>query len=176
MRRSRTDGVDRDDEDPFRPGTSADSHEPRAARTLPVASLMRWLLPQRLHRLAVSVRIETSADTYDQDDPVPIAVELRNPLPVPVTVRTRSPVPWTWHVDGHRNASHVPEPLPETEEQFVLDRGERRRFRRTWSGRFKTGERTWAPADPGTYTIGAGLTVEDPAGAGVYDETTIRIR
>ncbi|RLM72886.1 hypothetical protein [Halorubrum sp. Atlit-26R] len=176
MRGSRADGVDRDDDDPFRPNTTDDREKPRAMRSLPAASLSRWLLPQRVHRRAVSVTVETAADAYDRDEPVPVAITVRNPLPVPVTVRTRAPVPWTWHVDGHRDASHVPEPLPETDGQLVLDRGERRRFHRTWSGQFKTDDRTWAPAERGEHTIGAGLTVADPEAAGVYDETTVRIR
>ncbi|GAB7009228.1 hypothetical protein [Halorubrum trueperi] len=176
MRRVRGgDGVDRADDDPYRPNESDARPEPRAARTLPAATLTRWLLPHGLHRRAVSVRVRTSDDAYDRGDPVPIAIELRNPMPFPVTVRTRSPVPWTWHVDGHRDASHVPEPLPNSETRFTLDRGERRRFTRTWEQCFKVSETDWRPAEPGAHTIGAGLAVEDPAAHGVYDETTVRI-
>ena len=176
MRRLRgRDGVDRSDDDPFRPNESAERHRPRAAKTLPAATLARWLLPARLHRRAVSVSVDTPASVYERGEPVPVAFEFRNPLPVPVTVRTRTPVPWTWHVDGHRDASHVPEPLPESASRFTLDRGERRRFTRHWEQSFQVSETDWQPAERGEHTIGVGLSVDDPAGKGVYDETTVRI-
>jgi hypothetical protein len=171
----RRDGVDRSDEDPFRPNESVERHRPRAAKTLPAATLTRWLLPARLHRWAVSVSVDTPATAFERGEPVPVSIEFRNPLPVPVTVRTRSPVPWTWHVDGHRDASEVPEPLPESPTRFTLDRGERRRFTRRWEQSFRVSETEWRPADPGEHTIGAGLDVADAAEKGVYDETTVRI-
>lgn len=175
MRRTqRRDGVDRSDEDPFRPNESADRHQPRAARTLPAATLARWLIPARLHRRVIAVSVDTPASVYEAGEPIPVRIEFRNPLPVPVTVTT-SPVPWTWHVDGHRDASHVPEPLPETEARFTLDRGERRRFTRRWSQHFRVSKTNWEPAKRGEHTISAALTVDDPAGTGLYDETTVRI-
>jgi hypothetical protein len=174
-RSGRLDGVDRSDEDPFRPNESAERHRPRAARTLPAATLTRWLLPARLHRRAVSVSVRTPATAFERGEPVPVAIEFRNPLPVPVSVRTRSPVMWTWNVDGHRDASRVPEPLPESASRFTLDRGERRRFTRRWQQSFQVSEREWRPADPGEHTIGAGLNVEDAARKGLYNETTVRI-
>ena len=175
MRRTqRRDGVDRSDEDPFRPNESADRHRPRAARTLPAATLARWLIPARLHRRAIAVSVDTPASVYEAGEPIPVRIEFRNPLPVPVTVTT-SPVPWAWHVDGHRDASHVPEPLPETEARFTLDRGERRRFTRRWSQHFQVSKTNWEPAERGEHTISAALTVDDPAGSGLYDETTVRI-
>lgn len=176
MRRSGGgDGIDRADGDPFRPNESDKRHEPQAARTLPAATLSRWLFPQRLHQRAVSVRVRTPSDVFKRGELIPVRIELRNPMPFPVTIRTRSPVPWTWHVDGHRDASHVPEPLPDEETEFTLKRGERRRFQRNWSQSFKTSETRWEPAQPGEYTIGVGLTVTEPADRGLYDETTVRI-
>lgn len=176
MRRSRRrGGVDRSDNDPFRPNESVEAHRPRAAKSLPAATLARWLLPERVHRRAVSVSVHTPATVFERGEPVPVAFEFRNPWPVPVTVRTRSPVPWSWHVDGHRDASHVPEPLPESETRFTLDRGERRRFTRRWQQSFQVSETEWEPAAPGEHTIGAGLAVDDPVAKGVYDETTVRI-
>lgn len=169
------DGVDRADGDPFRPNESDARHEPRAAKTLPAATLARWLVPHRLHRRIVSVRVRTPRDVYERGEPVPVAIELRNPMPFPVTVRTRSPVPWTWNVDGHRDASHVPEPLPDSETRFTLDRGERRRFTRNWQQSFQVSETEWRTAASGEHTIGAGLAIDDPAAHGVYDETTVRI-
>jgi hypothetical protein len=174
-RSRRGDGVDRSDDDPFRPNESVERHRPRAARTLPVATLARWLLPARLHRRAVSVSVRTPATAYERGETVPIAIELRNPFPVPVTVPTRSPVPWTWHVDGHRDASRVADPLPESETRFTLDRGERRRFTRRWQQSFRVSETEWEPAARGEHTIGAGLDVADAAEKGLYDETTVRI-
>ena len=175
MPQSRRDGVDRSDDDPFRPNEPTERHRPRAARTLPAATLTRWLLPARLRGWAVSVSVHTPATAYEGGEPVPVAIEIRNPLPVPVSVRTRSPVPWTWHVDGHRDASEVPEPLPESEGRFTLDRGERRRFTRRWQQQFRVSKTEWRPADRGEHTIGAGLAVEDPETKGLYDETTVRI-
>ncbi|WP_297885663.1 hypothetical protein [uncultured Halorubrum sp.] len=174
-RSRRRDGVDRSDDDPFRPNESAERHHPRAAKTLPAATLARWLFPARVHRWAVSVSVSTPTTAYERGEPVPVAVEFRNPLPVPVTVETRSPVPWTWHVDGHRDASKVPEPLPDSPAQFTLDRGERRRFTRRWAQSFRVSETEWKPVDRGEHTIGAGLDVANAAEEGVYDETTIRI-
>lgn len=169
------DGVDRDEDDVFRPGEADTSHRPQAARTLPAATLTRWLLPDRLHRRAVSVTVRSSADVYERGEPVPISIELRNPMPFPVTILTQSPVPWTWHVDGHRDASHVPEALPKSETRFTFDRGERRQFTRHWQQSFRVSEANWRPAESGEHTIGAGLSVDDPAEKGVYDETTVRI-
>ena len=176
MRRSGdADGIDRADGDPFRPNESDERHKPRAARTLPAATLSRWLFPQWLHRRVVSVRVHTPTSVFERGEPIPVRIEIRNPMPFPVTVQTYSPVPWTWHVDGYRDASHVPEPLPDEETRFTLDRGERRRFQRRWRQSFQISERNWEPADLGEHTIGAGLTIAEPADQGLYDETTVRI-
>lgn len=176
MRRPRdADGIDRADGDPFRPNESDARTEPQAARTLPAATLSRWLFPQRLHRRVVSVSVWTPAATFERGEPIPVRIELRNPMPFPVTVRTRSPFRGrgtstatetrrTW-----RNRSRT------RRRDSRLDRGERRRFQRSWSQSFQTSDTTWKPANRGEHTIGAGLTVSDPADSGLYDETTVRI-
>jgi hypothetical protein len=177
MRRTdRKNGVKRSDEDPFRPNESGKPHRPRAARTLPAATLTRWILPAWLHRRAVSVNVATPKSVYESGEPVPVGIEFKNPLPIPITLMTRSPVPWKWHIDGHREASHVPEPRPDLTTRFVLDRGERRRFTRVWRQSFQISKTDWKSAERGVHTIGAGLDVKAPLQNGLYDETTVRIK
>lgn len=167
--------VDRDDDDPSKPNASDERTDPRAARTVPAGTISRVLVPQRLARRAVSVRVSTPRAAYERGGVVPVRIEMRNPLPIPVTIDTRSPVPWSWAVDGHRDASHVPEPIPETDGRFVFDRGERKQFSRRWHGAFRTSETEWEDAALGEHRISVGLSVDDPEGTGLYDETTVRI-
>lgn len=167
--------LDRDDGDPFKPSEGDDTTEPRAARTLPAASLSRLLVPDRLRDRALSLSVSTPASVYRQGDAVPITVRMHNPLPVPVSVTTRSPLLWTWHVDGLQAASHVPAEPPEEARTFTFDRGERKRFSRTWRGLFQVSEAEWEEATPGEYTIGAAINVDDAAGRGLADETTVRL-
>jgi len=101
---------------------------------------------------------------------------MKNALPLPLTLTTRSRLLWQWDVDGLPEASHVEvRAVPEGEAGFEFDRGERKRFRRRWNGMFRLSDSEWEPADPGEYTIGAGVNVTDAPGKGLYDETTVRI-
>lgn len=167
--------LDRDDDAPFKPAEREASREPRAARTIPAAWLSRVLLPGWLRERAVSVSVSSPASIYDRAEPIPFTVEMKNAMPFPVAVPTRSPLRWRWHVDGVREASHVAEAPPDEASELAFDRGERKSFRRTWRQTFRVSDSEWEPAAPGEYTIGVELDVDDPAGAGVSDETTVRI-
>ena len=170
-----SDALDRDDEDPFRPGAS-DREKPRAARTLPVGTLSETLFPRRLRHRSISVDVSTPRDVYEAGETVPFVVTMKNAMPFPVSVPTVSPVLWTWAVDGHREASHVPEIPAQEPSALEFGRGEWKEFHRNWNGMFQVSESEWTRAGPGEYTIHAGINVESPAESGVRDETTIEIR
>lgn len=167
--------LDRDDDDPHRPNTRERETKPRAARTLPAATLSKHLVPDRLVRAGLSIDLSVPDRIFDSGEMVPLHVELRNALPFPVVVRTVHPVLWTWHVDGYREASKTPEPLPDRPGEFVFDRGERKRFTRRWHGSVRQSSTEWTEATTGEHTIGAELAVADAAADGLSDEVTVRI-
>ena len=170
-----SEALDRDDEDPFRPGEPEERVKPQASRTLPAMTLSNWLVPKRLRYAGVSVTLSTPRDVYDKKEPIPIIVEMRNSLPFPVSIPTTSPVVWSWAVDGITEASHVSESPNEDSGQFEFDRGERKQFRRTWTQMFQVSETEWEPAECGEYCLSTQITVPDPKERGLYDETTIQI-
>jgi len=169
-----SEAVDRNDGDPFRPNEREIREKPQAARSLPQQTLSKWLLPQRLHRRAISVSIETPKSVYDEEDRIPISIQMHNRMPVPVTVKTRSPVRWLWAVDGQRQTPRAPDDKTETA-VFTFDRGERKRFSRRWSQTFQVSESEWEPVTPGEYTISAALNVADPEQSGLYAQTAVTI-
>jgi len=165
----------RDDDEPFAPN-ERDGARPRAFRSVPGAALSRLLVPEWLRYRAISLDVSTPRSTYPIGARIPVRVTMRNVLPVPVTIPTRSPVLWTWSIDGVREASRVPPRDPPDEAgAFGFERGERKRFERRWDQLFRVSDAEWEPAGPGTYTVGAGINVEDPAEKGVYAETTVRV-
>lgn len=171
-----SDAVTRDD-DAFTPNESEDPREGRGySRWLPNLGVTRALTPNWLRYRAISVEVSTPRAEFPAGTAIPFTVTMENRFPVSVAVSTRSPLPWTWHVDGVREASHVPlrDPPAETG-SFSFGRSERKRVDRRWYQRFKVSDREWERAEPGTYTIGAGLNVADARERGVYDETTVRI-
>lgn len=188
-----SDALDRDDDDPFRPNRSDARVEPRSARTVPAAWLSDRLLPAWARRQAISVSVTTPKSVFAEGEPVPFTVTMKNALPVPVTVRTGSRVPWTWRVDGHPEASRVAEDSSAGPGKLAFDRGERKRFARTWHQAFRVSESEWVGADAGEYTISAAVDdagrargsgepdereSRDGAGSGggsLGDRTTIRI-
>ena len=170
-----SDAVSRDDEDPFRPG-EREYIKPQTWRSISGAAWSRRLVPHWVRRRAISLELSTPKSTFDVDEPIPFRVEMRNRLPIPITLRTQSPVRWSWYVDDLEEASHVPlRDPPDTTGALQFDRGERRRFEKSWSQLFRTSKREWEPASPGEYTISASINVADPASASLYDETTVRI-
>ena len=82
-----SDALDRDDEDPFRPGGS-DREKPRAARTLPVGTLSEALFPKWLQHRSISVDVSTPRDVYEAGETVPFVVTMKNAMPFPVSVPT----------------------------------------------------------------------------------------
>jgi len=171
-----SDALHRDDEESHVPAERERGSRPQSFRSVGSAALSRWLLPGGVHRRAVSVTVSTPRTEFEVDEAVPFAVEMHNAMPFPVTIDTCSPVVWTWNVDGAEEATRVSDREPPSEPgRFQFDRGERKRFQRQWPQRFRVGGAEWEAAGPGAYTIGAGIDVEDPAGAGLYDETTVRI-
>lgn len=167
--------IDRDDDDPHRPNERDRETKPRAARTVPAAKLSRALVPDWLVRRGVAVDLSVPDRVFARGESVPMHVELRNAFPFPVVVRTRSPVLWTWHVDGRREASTTPEPLPDRTGSFVFDRGERKRFTRRWHGSVRVGPNEWREAEPGEHILTVRLAVDEADAGGLSDEATIRI-
>ncbi len=165
----------RDDDDPFKPNERDERTKPRASRTLPATALSRLLVPERLRYRAVSLSVSVPRSVYAEGERVPIAITMRNAAPFPITLETRSPIRWTWHVDGHTEASHVWEDPDSGGRELQFGRGERKRFRRTWEQLFRVTETEWEEATPGEYVIGASINVADPTGRGVSDRTTVRI-
>lgn len=168
-----SDALDRDDDDPFRPNRRDGRSTPRAARSVPAGLLSSYLVPQRLRRWAISVDVSASRAVYQVGDPVSFTVTMKNSMPFPITIPTRSPLLWSWHVDGYREASHVAEAPPADPGEFTFDRGERKRFERTWPQLFHVSESRWEEAPPGEYTISAAIDVD--GSGGVEDSTTVRI-
>jgi len=168
-----SEAVDRSDTDPFRPSESGVREKPQAARSLPQQTLSRWLIPQRVHRRAISVSVETPQSVYGGGDRIPITVRMHNRMPFPVSVKTLSPVRWIWAIDGRRQTPTGPDDAETA--QFTFDRGERKRFSRQWSQSFQVSDSEWKPASPGEYTISAALNVDDPERSGLRAQTTVTI-
>lgn len=170
-----SDALDRDDDDPFRPNRTGTRSTPRSARTVPAEWLSSHLVPRWLRRRAISLKVSTPRSVYRAGAPVTFTVTMNNAAPFPITIPTRSPVPWTWRVDGYREASRVSEEPPDEPGSFAFDRGERKRFSRTWRQVFRVSESEWTDATPGEYTIDAAINVAGPADGNVRDRTTVRI-
>lgn len=167
--------IRRDDDEPFSPNERDSTYRPQAARSIPSAALTSYLLPAWVHRRAVSVDVSTPAEEFTTGGSVPFVVTLKNELPFPVVVATESAIQWTWDVEGHDEASHVPLHDPPAAGSIRFDRGERKQFRKRWDQMFRVSESEWEPATAGEYTIGAGINVADPARAGLYDSAAIRL-
>ena len=178
MRRIYDSSALRRDDEPFTPSPrDTDEYTPQAMRSVPSTTVSRYLFPSRVHNWAVSVSVSTPREVFAPEESVPIEITMRNRLPIPVTITTVSPLRWTWAVDEHREAAHIQLRDPPAEEtSFTFSRGERKRFLRHWNQLFQVSERDWELADPGTHTIGAGINVDDPQAAGLWDETSIEIR
>jgi len=171
-----SDALTRDDDEPGAPREREDV-EPQSFRSIDSTAWSRRLLPNWVRHRAVSVDVSTPEPAYPAGTRVPFTVTMKNALPVPVTVAVRSPIRWRWTVDGLVEAAHVDRyDPPDGTTRFEFDRGERKRFRRQWNGRFQVSDREWEEAGPGEYTIGAGLNVADAPDKGLYDETTVTIR
>jgi len=170
-----SEALSRDDEDQFTPYEQAREYEPQSFRSVNTAALSDRLLPHSLRCRAISIRISTPRAEFERGDDVPFEVTMKNSLPVPITIRTASPLVWTWTVDGIQEASHVDlRNPPERTGELYFDRGERKRFRKRWSGMFRVAGKEWDVAEPGEYVLGAEINV-DGSNTGLSDETTVRI-
>lgn len=168
--------IDRDDEDPFRPSKRDENKEHQAMRTIPSTHLSRLLIPYRFRYWAISVDVATPREEYTVGEYVSFAVTLKNKMPFPIVIPVRSPIPWHWEVDGHVEASHVEVRDPPQEAQgYRFGRGERKQFFRQWHGMFRVSRSEWEPAEPGEYTIGAGINTDNAREKGLYDETTVTL-
>ncbi|MFP4529812.1 MAG: hypothetical protein ACLFNC_00820 [Halodesulfurarchaeum sp.] len=171
-----SEAIRRDDEDPFSPNERRDrSTTPISMRLFPSKAIGRAFVPLWLRNRAISVDIRTPRDTYPLGTEVPFLVSMKNSLPVPITIPTRSAVLWTWDVDDVTEASHVRRDPPTDNRGFTFERGERKTFRKRWFQTFRVAESEWEPATAGTYTIGAGINVENAAEKGLYSQTTVRL-
>lgn len=166
----------RDDDEPHAPRERDRETKPQAMRSVPSGLLSKLFVPTWLRYRAISIAVETPDRSFAPGERVPFTVTMRNVLPIPITLPVNSPIPWTWSVDDHREASHVPRrTVPDEPKGYHFDRGERKQFTRRWSGSFKVAAREWEPAETGDHTIGVCLNVDDPESKGLYAETTIRI-
>ncbi|MXV60794.1 hypothetical protein GS429_01645 [Natronorubrum sp. JWXQ-INN-674] len=176
MRRIYESGALHRDDEHFTPNKRDRSYRPQALRSLNSTRLSRSLLPNRFGYRAISISVSTPREEFASDTAIPFQVTMKNTLPVPVTVPTNSPVLWTWDVDGTTNASRVPlHDPPEESGAFVFDRGERKQFTKGWQQLFRVSESEWEPAEPGEYTIGAEVNVDNADKKGLRGTTTVRI-
>lgn len=170
-----SDAIHRDDEEPAVPNPR-ESDTPQAFRSVDSTALSRRLLPSRLRQWAISVDVRTPDNEYPIGAQIPFEVTMKNALPMPVTIPVRSRVPWNWSVNGFTEASHLEQEHDKSNPSgFQFDRGERKEFRKRWDGMFKVESARWEEAEPGEYTIGAGVNVDSSAAKGLYDETTIQL-
>lgn len=170
--RRRDDALERAADGPFAPGGRGDD---RGGRAIDWAALSHAIVPTALRHRAIAVSVSTDNRRYEPGEPVAIAVEFRNRLPVPIRLRTESPIRWTWAVDGHREASQVPTPMPDRPAPFSFARRERKRFHRRWPQRLQIADDEWAPVDAGTHEIAVRLNCADAADRGLVDRTEIVI-
>lgn len=177
MRRIYESDALRRDEGPFSPTErSPEDHGPTAARSIPSTWLSDRLLPQAVHRWAIRLSISTSRRRYAAGKTIPFTVTLRNEMPFPVSIPTRSPLLWRWAVDEHTEAATISTVNPpDRPGRLALDRGERIRIRREWDQRIQVSPHEWEAVDPGSYTLGAWLNVDDVEGSRLADEVEISI-
>ncbi|SDJ95970.1 hypothetical protein [Natronorubrum texcoconense] len=176
MRRIYESGAIRRDEGPFSPSEKDTERRIEAMRSINSTKLSRLILPNGLSRRAISIDVSTPRDEYPLDAAIPFRVTMRNSMPFPITIPTRSPLLWTWDVDGVTDASHVPlHDPPDEPDSLVFDRGERKQFTKQWQQLFRVSDSEWEPAEPGEYTIGAELNVENAVEKGLRGETTVRL-
>jgi hypothetical protein len=171
-----SEALERDDDEPHSPRERKREYSPQSIRSIDSTVWSDRLLPHRLRRWAITLQIVTKDREVENGSPVTFEVKMKNRLPMPVSLVTLSPHLWTWYVDDHAEASKIQlYDAPNDRKKFRFDRGETKRFRKEWSGMFRISNREWEPADPGEYTIRAAVNVDDAAGAGLEDETTVRL-
>ncbi|GAB7093287.1 hypothetical protein JCM30237_04390 [Halolamina litorea] len=165
-----SEALHRDDDDPFSPV----EEEQKSRNHINWTNVSHAIVPQFLRSRAIAVDIQTTKDSYEPDEEIHFGVTFANRLPIPVTLVTRTPKPWEWYVDGNPEGSKLPPNHPQDRNTFRFARSERKRFRRSWSGRVRVAENEWRAAERGKHT----LSVEIDAVTGAENlraETTFRI-
>jgi len=131
-------------------------------------------VPATVAKRAVTIAVETDREQYAVDEPVGLAVTLRNRIPFPIDVETTGRRIWGWRVDGLLEASD--ELLHESSEprSFSMQARETITIEFEWNGRFKReGSPTrWESAQRGEHEVEAFLAVDPPK----TDSTTVRLR
>lgn len=164
---------ERDESGPYGPETTAG---PGRSRSIDWAALSHAVVPAAIRHRAIDVTVSTDRDAYRPGDPVSIDVAFRNRFPIPIRLRTDSPNVWTWAVDGTTAASRLPRSIPDRDGTIAFAPFERKRFRRRWRQRIRTGDREWTPVEPGRHSIEARIARDDAADRGLVARTEIEIR
>lgn len=171
-----SEAIRRDDDEPLVPNERRESYRVQASRWVNGTIVSNLLVPHGLRYRLLSIDVTTPEEEYAAGSSVPFYVTLKNSAPFPITVSTTSPVLWRWYVNDLKEASHVPpDNAPREEGTYRFDRGEHKRFEKRWNGLFRVSDTEWERAEPGTYTIGVRVSVDDPKAKGLYDETTVRL-
>lgn len=153
--------VKRDDDDPTKPNERREDPKPEALRSVPAKGLSNLIIPARVGRWGIRIRVSANKSEYTQGEDIPFEVVMKNSYPFPVTIKTQSPIYWMWDIDGHVEASKVSvHKAPDTTDEFVFDRGERKIFTKRWDQMFKVAKSEWEPAQPGEYTIRAAINAK----------------
>lgn len=178
----RSRALTRDDDDPLVPSEREEGDRPTSGlsgekyRTVNWRKLSHAFVPMSIRRRAISVDIQTDAESYDSGTPVHFDVVMRNRAPFPVVLVTKTPVRWEWMVDSLPSASEVAHSdPPPTEKTFIFDRREVKTFSRIWRQRIQTGPHSWRRPSPGEHTIGVSINVPNVEGTSLSAETTINI-
>ncbi|MFP4590634.1 MAG: hypothetical protein ACLFMX_01940 [Halobacteriales archaeon] len=141
----------------------------------PLGTLAKAFVPQHLAQRALSVAVSVDPEVAAVDEPVEVAVTLRNRLPLPVALTTAGGRLWGWSVDGAVSARAGPRRVAGGPRTLELDARERRTLRRTWRGRIRQPgpPRRWEPVAPGEHEV---VGFVDLSTRSVVDRATVRIR
>ena len=161
----------RDDDDPFSP---VEDDESASRNHVNWTNVSHALVPQFLRSRAIAVDVQTDKDSYEPGEEIHFGVTFNNRLPFPITIVTETPKPWEWSIDGNPEGSELPANHPEDRSAFRFSRRERKRFRRSWSGRVRVADDEWRVADRGEHTLSVGIDAVDGAER-LRAETTFRI-
>lgn len=150
----------RDDDDPFSP---VEDDDEASRNHVNWTNLSHALVPQAVRSRAIAVDVQTDKDRYEPGETVHFGVTFANRFPLPITIVTETPKPWEWFIDGNPDGSEVPADHPEERSTFHFSRSERKRFRRSWSGRVRVDDHEWREAARGEHTLSVEIGAVDGA-------------
>lgn len=150
----------RDDDDPFSP---VEDDESASRNHVNWTNLSHALVPQVIRSRAIAVDVETDKDRYEPGEEIHFGVTFANRFPLPITIVTETPKSWEWSIDGNSEGSMVSADHPADRSMFHFSRSERKRFRRSWSGRVRVDEKEWRSAERGEHTLGVGINAVNGA-------------